>query len=332
MITTQDNKFIIITKRFIGPILLTLPLLFIGVFFGPLDSSFGETFKTLISLDNNVNHIIIWDIRITRVIVSFLVGSMLGLAGFLIQLSTKSPLGDPNLFGIGGGATIFLGAAYGGALSVTNPTLFLGCISASFAVAIILLRLIAVPNLTPIKLAIMGIAVGALTISISTAFISHGTVFPAQLVGIISGSFITSDWNRIYYLTPVLLLCLGISIAIAKHFLPIMLGDPIAKSLGVNPIKLRALSMALAGILTGAAVYAAGIIGFIGLIAPHISRKLFGNSAYLTLLGSVFVGGYITLLSDQIGRLVLAPAEIPVGLTTSILGAPTMMYVALKLR
>ena len=103
MITIEENKFIIITKRFIGPILLTLPLIFIGVFFGPADSSFGETLKTLTSLDNTINHIIIWDIRITRVILSFLVGSILGLAGFLIQLSTKSPLGDPNLFGIGGG-------------------------------------------------------------------------------------------------------------------------------------------------------------------------------------------------------------------------------------
>tara|TARA_B100001013_G_C24464009_1_gene384715 strand:- start:413 stop:685 length:273 start_codon:yes stop_codon:yes gene_type:complete len=90
--------------------------------------------------------------------------------------------------------------------------------------------------------------------------------------------------------------------------------------------------MLLVGILAGASVYAAGLIGFVGLTSPHIARKLFGNTPSHMILGSILIGGLITIFADQIARLLVAPIELPVSMATTVIGAPVMIYLALKIK
>tara|TARA_Y100000590_G_scaffold400797_1_gene485178 strand:+ start:5800 stop:6702 length:903 start_codon:yes stop_codon:yes gene_type:complete len=299
---------------------------------GPSDSSFHETVSAIFISDDSVMNTIMWSIRIPRIMVSLVAGSCLGLAGALIQISSRSPLGDPNLFGIGGGAAIFIAACSAGLLVLDGFWIFAGCISFAVIVSILLSQLIATKDLSPIKLAIMGIALGSLTVSISTAVISHGRVFSIQVIGLVAGSFAASNWETFYYMVATLGICAGVSFFLSRKFQPIMLGDTLSKSLGVNPVSTRLTAMILVGILTGASVYGGGIIGFVGLISPHLARRLFGNFPSKLILGSIIIGALLTIFSDQVARLIFAPTELPVGMATTIIGAPMMMYLAMRIR
>ena len=190
----------------------TLIFAIVGVFAGPSDLNFQDTFNGLMRSDDGVMTTVVWSIRIPRVILSVLVGASLGLSGVLIQLSTRSPIGDPNLFGIGGGAVIFMAAVTIGLISIPTYGVFVGAMVSSVIVALFLTGLISNRNLTPIKFAIMGIAVGALMISVGTSVISYGRVFPSQVIGLVAGSFSSSSWQLIYFITCSLLGCLFASL------------------------------------------------------------------------------------------------------------------------
>ena len=304
-----------------------------GVLVGPTVVAAKDTLRVMVFPDaQNSLNTIIWDIRIPRVLVSSLTGACLGLAGALIQLSTRSTLGDPNLFGIGGGAAIFLAACAAGLLVVTEIGIFLGCVFSSLGVSLILGGLVSTRDLSAVKVAIMGIALSALMVSIGISVMSHGRVFPTQVIGLIAGSFSGSNWEMAGYMLVTFLFSICLAIGLCKNFFPIMLGDTLSRSLGVNAIFIRYLAMGLAGILAGASVYAGGLIGFVGLISPHVSRRMFGNLPINLVVASALVGAILTLGSEQIARLLLAPAEFPVGLTTTIIGAPVMIYMGSKLK
>ena len=317
---------------YVGFFLTIILFALVGLFYGPSDASLSELTSGLIRSDDGPMKMIIWSIRIPRIILSLLTGCCLGLSGALIQLSSRSAIGDPNLFGIGGGASIFLAGSYAGVFVFDEHWIFFGSIISSLAVSLVLSRLISSRDLTPVKLAIMGIALGTLTISIGTAVISFGRVFPSQVIGLVAGSFTSSNWDKIVYLLIILIPVLLITSLLSKRFYPIMLGDVLSKSLGVNPIRNRNIAMSLAGILSGASVYAGGLIGFVGLIAPHLSRRILGNNPYHLILGSTILGALLALFSDQLARLLFAPTELPVGMATTILGAPMMMYLAWRLK
>ena len=304
----------------------------VGLFAGTIDITRQEILHALTHFDDSINHSIIWEIRLPRIGVSILAGSCLGLAGLLVQLSTRSPLGDPNLFGIGGGAAIFLASIYAGIVSSHELVVWLGSIASSVFIGLLLSKLISSPNISAMKFVIIGIAVGALTLSIGISIVSYGRVFPIQLIGLVAGSFSNTNWTIFCHLLITISICIVGTILISKSFYPIMLGDIVSRSLGVNPITRRYLSMSLVGILTGASVYAGGIIGFVGLISPHISRKLFGHSISHLIAGSIIIGGLLTLGADQLARLLFAPTEFPVGMATTVIGAPLIIFLTLRMR
>ena len=241
-------------------------------------------------------------------------------------------MGDPNIFGIGGGATIFLASVFAGVVTVGELGVFIGCIVSSVLIAVLLAVLVSSKDLSSIKLALMGIAVAAFTLAIGIAIISYGRVFPTQVIGLVSGTFTRSNWQIFSYLFITFTLCIGIAVIIARNFYTVMLGDVLARSIGVEPVRLRFIAMVLAGILAGSSVYAGGLINFVGLISPHLTRRLSGNNPMLLLTGSALIGSLITIFSDQIVRLIFMPVEIPVGMTTTIIGAPLMILLSLKIK
>jgi len=301
---------------------------------GPSKLGLNELVVGLFSNDTeSVSRTIIWDVRAPRVGVSFIAGASLGLAGVLIQLSTRSPLGDPNLFGIGGGAAMFMAAVVAGLIATPHPLVsFVCCLGSATAMALLLSRCVSSKGLTPIKLAVMGIATGAMAAAVTTSIVVYGRVFPTQIIGLVSGSFTASNWEMFWYASITLALCLLVSIKIHEKFYPIILGDILAKSLGVNPPRIRTLVMIIVGTLAGSSVYIGGLIGFIGLLSPHVARRLFGNNGIHLIFGSSLCGALLLLASDQISRLLFSPSEIPVGMVTVMLGAPMMIYLGWKMK
>ena len=321
-----------VTIRYLALASATMLLMLTGLLAGSSTVDLRDILEGPSPPQHSVMNTILWDIRMPRVAVSLLAGGCLGLAGAIIQLFTRSPLGDPNLFGIGGGAAIFLALVAGGYISLGQTGVFAGSLSSSLLVGILFGQLISKNNITPIRVAIIGIALGALTIALGTSVISHGRVFPTQVIGLVTGSFTSSNWTTVGYMLPTLGTAILASTLISSRFYPIILGDVLSRSLGVNPARTRLAAMSIAGGLSGASVYSGGLMGFVGLMSPHIARRILGNNPTQLITGSIWVGAIITIFADQISRLILAPIELPVGMTTTLLGAPMMMYIALKMK
>ena len=288
--------------------------------------------KGLINRDDSIVSTVIWQVRIPRLLSAVVSGASLGLAGLLIQASTKSPLGDPNLFGLGGGAIFLTSFAVAGIVSSNNLILFLLSSFGALIIGLIFALISSKENLTPIKLALIGIALGALSLSLSAGVISYGNVFPSQVLSLITGSFSSSTWDTVVTSSIAFIICLFLSCLIANTLKVLLLGDRLSKTLSVNPQKIRLITMLIVGILTASSVHLGGLVGFIGLLAPHIARKIVGNDSIKLVLMTTFIGGYFALSSDQIARLLFSPVELPVGLITTIIGAPVMIYIGVKLK
>lgn len=319
-------------KFLILGIFLTSTSLFAGLFLGNLDAPLPELFKGLVNKDDGIVSTIIWQVRIPRLLSAVISGSALGLSGLLIQTSTKSPLGDPNLFGIGGGAVFLMSFAIAGIIPTSNLSLFLLSCSGALIIGIIFAFTTSKESLTPIKLALVGIALGALSLSLSAGVISYGNVFPSQVLAIITGSFSASTWDSVQIASVAFIVCLFSALMLSNTLNVLLLGGNIPKTLSVNPNRMRFIAMLLVGILTAASVHLGGLVGFVGLVAPHIARKIIGNNPLQLVLMSSFIGAYFVLTADQLARLLFSPVELPVGLLTTFIGAPMMIYIGVKLK
>ena len=312
--------------------LIVIGLMFVAVFVGAADVDFGSMLDGLVNRDDSMISTILWKIRLPRLFVSFVAGGCLGLAGILIQTSTRSPLADPNLFGIGGGSIIILSFSIAGIIELSGYWLLIGSIIGALLVSLVLFALTTTKTLTPTRLILMGIALGSLTLGIAISVVSHGKVFPTQVIGLVAGSFTSSTWEVLWGILFVLVVCFISGALISRKLNPLLLGDSIARSLGIKPWRIRILIFSVVAVLTGASVYAGGLVSFVGLLSPHLARRIYGNNVLGLLVTSTLIGGTITLMSDQFARLVLSPSEMPIGLATTILGAPVMMLLAFKIR
>ena len=270
--------------------------------------------------------------RIPRVAAALVVGACLGAAGSLLQSATRNPLGDPQLFGLGGGAAIVQALAMAGVIGLGPWGTTTLSVAAALFGALLIFLLASRESLTPARLALVGVSIGALTLAIAAAILTHARIFSLQALALFSGSLANRSWDDV---TPVVLfLALGIALAIvaAGRLNLLVLGDLLAGHLGASPRSTRLLALVSAGVLAGAGVSLAGVVGFVGLLTPHVVRLLVGNDARIVMAISVPAGALVVLYSDQISRLALMPAEIPVGLVTTALGAPLMIWVARRLQ
>ena len=187
-------------------------------------------------------------------------------------------------------------------------------------------------NLTPARLALVGVSIGALTLAIAAAILTHARIFSLQALALFSGSLANRSWTDVMPVIPYLLLGIALAILAAGRLNLLVLGDRLAGQLGASPKSTRLVAMASAGVLAGAGVSLAGVVGFVGLLTPHVVRLMVGNDARTVMAVSIPAGALVVLYSDQISRLAFMPSEIPVGLVTTVLGAPLMIWVARRLQ
>jgi iron complex transport system permease protein len=329
-------------KTFIFFMLLGVFTTILALSYGVIKVDLSTTFKILINFLTNSStfdptwnpnlEIILLKLRLPRIFLAFLVGGGLSLVGVLMQALTKNSLADPYILGVSSGAST--GAVLSIIIGVnlfglgTPFTAFLGAIIA----AILVFKIANIGgNYSSTKLVLTGIAISSLFSSITT-FITFsaqsGDLYTALFW--IVGSLTGAKWSSIYLLGIVLLIVFTITMFFNRELDILLLGEESSKILGVNTNNIRIIIILTSTLLTGILVSISGVIGFIGLIIPHISRKLIGSKHKTLIPISIFLGGFFLTIADTFSRVVMSPNELPVGIVTSFLGAPFFLWIMKK--
>jgi iron complex transport system permease protein len=300
----------------------------LGLALGPVKLDLHQALAAIISDEDPVAHAVVWDLRLPRVATALVVGACLGLSGCLLQSSTRNPLGDSQLFGLGGGAALVQALAITGLLSLGTWALCTLSVAASLVGAASIALFASRQGISPARLALIGVSISALAAALATGILAEARIFSMQSLNFIGGSFASAAWQDLLPALPFVAAGLLLALPIAGNLNVMALGDRVAANLGAAPVRTRSLAIAASGILGGAAVAVAGLVGFVGLLIPHLARLLVGHDLRRVLIVSIPLGAAFTLWADQAARLLFMPSEIPVGLVTALVGAPLMIYVA----
>ena len=271
---------------------------------------------------------IIRKIRLQRVFGSTFCGGILALSGVAFQTSFKNELADPYLLGVSSGASLSIAIATMIGLVTTNvfslPILaFVGAIIAS-AIAV------GIDYKTPQTIILSGVAVSSLFSALTSFLIYMNRNSLSGVYFWTMGSFSSLSLQKMTILLVTMIIEFNLLHLSAKSMDILLLDHLSARSLGVNPIESRVKILLISAISTSIAVSFCGVIGFTGIVSPHIARKIVGPSHKNLLFSSMIVGAWIMTIADTISRTVLAPAEIPVGIITSIIGCPLFLVLAIR--
>jgi iron complex transport system permease protein len=291
-----------------------------------------EVLNTILGKGTDFQRLILIEFRLPRIVISILVGAGLAVSGCILQGVSRNPLADPGLLGItiGAGLAVVLFISFFPS-NAQAPTLlmpFLALLGASLAGAIIyLLAYSKQDGLVPIRLILVGIAVSSGLSAILTILslrLDHNNydMIAVWLVGRIWGS----SWDFVLTLTPWLVILLPYAFYKARVLDALGFGDKLATGLGISVERERLKLLAVAIALAASCVSVSGGIAFVGLIGPHLARRLIGPQHKYLLPTSALVGALMLLLADTLGRAVLQPTEIPAGIVVAIIGAPYFLY------
>jgi len=330
---------------------LFLTLLAVGIFglivvtlsYGDYFIPYDEIIKCLFFMDiGSTQHVVIWNIRMPRVVAGILVGSALGVSGAVMQSILRNPLASPYTLGISNsaafGAAFALMASYWGIFSGTvieevlsgvyGMSLFAFIFSLLAVVVIVILSRITM--VTPEAMVLMGVALGAIFsagLSSLQYFADDQTL--ASMVYWQFGDLSKASWNELILLfivwTPVILYF----IHKIWDYNAMDADEDVASSMGINVKGDRLIGLVASSLVTAVCISIAGIIGFVGLLGPHIVRRVVGNDNRFLIPGSMMLGALILLLADMVGRFLL-PVIIPVGIITSFLGGPLFIYILIR--
>jgi len=305
----------------------------VAISLGKYELSPSEVLRTLLtplfssdeaSETARLSHTVVWSLRLPRILMAMIVGAALASAGAVFQGCFRNPLVEPYILGVSSGA------AFGAALGILFPAFFsvqlfsflFGAVAVAFTYGFGRIR-----GETPMLTLILA---GVITGSVFSALVSilKYLAQDAALRGIVfwlMGGFYYATWEDIAWLLPVVGVCLAVMIKLGWQLNVLSLGDEEARSLGVNTEIYRLILIILATLVTAAAVSSVGIIAWVGLMMPHATRMLVGPDNRLVLPSAAAMGGIFLIVCDTIAR-TIASAEIPIGIITSILGAPYLFY------
>ena len=310
-------------------ILLLAVLLSIAI--GSVFLSPSEIWNTLIGRGAEISTSILWKIRLPRTVLVMLTGAALGISGAAYQGLFRNPLADPFLIGVASGAG--LGAIV--AMSVQWPYSFWGLMAiplAAFATALLTVftvyAIARIGHTVPTtNLILAGVAVSSFATSLTSFLMLRSSDEMRRALGWLMGGSILNGWTSILAILPFL--GVGMTILLASgHVLNLLqFGDDQAQQLGLNVTRTRTLILIAASLVTAAAVSFSGIVGFVGLVVPHLMRMWVGADYRRLLPLSLISGASVLLFADVIARVVLAPQEIPVGIVTALAGAPFFLWV-----
>lgn len=280
---------------------------------------------------------IIMVVRLPRVILGLLVGATLAVAGTAAQAIFKNPMADPYILGVSSGAafgaTAIIVFGFAG-VAVTLPVILLkfGAVQAgSFAggliAAFLVFNIARSGGKLPVEtLLLSGIAVSAFFSAVTSFLMYIGGHSLSQIVYWVMGALWNGSWNDIWLMLPMALIGSIVIFAFSRDLNTLLLGDEAAAHLGTNVQALKIGIMALMSLITAAAVSVSGVIGFVGLVIPHIMRLIVGPDHRILIPSSIMAGAMFLTLADTFSRMIIQPTEIPVGIITALIGAPFFVY------
>lgn len=319
--------------------LFTIGTFIASVSYGEYNIPPVEVVRTV--LNTNTDHpdyanfrLVVHTFRLPRIVLAFLVGAALAVSGALMQGITRNALADPYLLGVSGGAALTAVTLIVWLKTIPISTLpFAAFAGALLAAGAIYLFAWKNGTSTPIRLILIGIAIESIVGALTTVMLLFGDITDVQQAYVwLTGSVYGRNWEHVHALGAWLLVLLPIAFLLARHLNTLNLGDDTAKGLGLRVEQQRGLLLIVSVALAAAAVSVAGTIGFVGLVAPHVTRRLVGPSHEGLLPISGLFGGALVALADLIGRWVISPSELPVGIVTAMIGAPYFLYLLYRSR
>lgn len=338
------NRFGVTNKlsffwKIISPILLAISVI-LALMLGAEKVSLAAVFGQGDKFEN----IILWQLRLPRVLLVFITGLLLGGSGAVFQLFFRNPLAEPGIMGISSGAT--LGAVIasivpgvmaltgrggiGAFISPVNLCAFAGALGAG--VLVTSLAFSRRGKASSVMLLLCGTALGTLYSSLSSMLLLTCNKELHSIYTWILGSFNGRGWNELFFIAVPAAVSIVLMFCVVRPLDLLTGGEKSAAALGVEVDRLRVLVLLCGSLAVSCAVCAGGTIGFVGLIAPHIVRKFLGPRARTLLPFSMIFGATLLLLSDTFARVVIAPGELPAGIITSILGVPFFLALCLGRR
>ncbi len=318
-------------KRKLAFVLIGLFLIasiLISIRIGSVSVSFEDIFNALTSDTGGVAGII-RDIRIPRILMGILVGANLAVSGVLLQGVMRNPMADPGITGISSGASVvvMILLLYFPQASASMPIFgFIGGILACFTIYSLAWK----QGLSAVRIVLAGVAVNSILGGVSSMISIWNSENLTGVLNWMNGELSKKSWTQVKFMAMYTIIGLLIAFLLHRCCDILALGDKNTKSLGYNPNILRIVISAAAVFLAGISTSYVGVIGFIGLIVPHISRMLMGSEHKRLIPFAALMGAAVLLTADTIGRTIISPYEIPVGVITTVFGGPFFLYLLRK--
>ncbi|WP_240416822.1 FecCD family ABC transporter permease [Paenibacillus periandrae] len=295
-----------------------------------------EVIRTLAGYGTGESSIVMFDIRLPRIVIAMLVGAGFAVSGAIMQGISQNGLADPGILGINAGAglgvVLYIAYFYGKIqLAPIYMLPLMAFIGAAVAALFVFTLAYKDGKIIPMRLLLVGIATGA-GISAAMLFLTYRmNAYNYDFVKIwLSGSIWGTNWSYVVAVLIWIVVLIPYAIYKAHRINLLYMGEDIAAGVGLSVQKERIVLMAIAVGLAGSCVAVAGSIGFVGLIAPHLAKLTIGRNYKVLLPSAAIIGSILVLISDTIGRIIAQPVDIPVGIVTAAVGAPYFLYLLTK--
>ena len=342
------NKFFKEVPIYIGASVILLVILFLSIGFavtiGSVDISIKEVYQVILykllnigdsSIGTGAVTDVVWLIRMPRIVLAIAVGVGLSVVGIVMQAIVKNPLADPYILGVSSGAS--LGATLAVVLGIgssfgSNSLGIMGFIGA-FGVSILVLIISNIGGRSnSIKLLLAGMALSSVCSSFSSflVYISDDSQKLKTITFWLMGSLAGAKWNEIVIIMPIIILGVIFFMTQYRTINLMLLGDEVSITLGTDLHKFRIIYLVITSLMIGLLVYVSGMIGFVGLIIPHIVRMIFGTDHKKIIPISALLGAIILIWADVLSRALIKGTEIPIGIVISIIGSPLFVWLMIK--
>lgn len=299
----------------------------LSIAIGSRNIDLAVVWQAVISPQDLDEHYVIWDLRIPRTVVAVTVGAALGIAGALIQALTRNPLADPGILGVSSGASfaVAIGVGVFGVQSMTGEIWF------AFAGALLAtLGVYAIGSVgrgggDPLRMVLAGVALGAVLSGLTGAMTLLNPQAFDKMRGWGAGSVVGRSLDVVLPVLPFFVIGFVIAMLVARPLNAVALGEDLARALGAQVMRTRVLTIIAVTLLAGGATAIAGPIGFVGLMVPHVARWIVGPDQRWIFAYTIVLAPILLLTADIFGRVLMRPAEIPVGIVTAFVGAPVLI-------
>lgn len=325
---TQKRSHPLARKRVV--VLGTLSILLVVVslaslMIGQVSFTFQEVWHGIFSNESTLERRIVWDLRFPRILIGMIVGICLAISGAILQGIMKNPLADPGIIGVTSGAglaaTVIM-IIYPAYIMFLPLAAFLG----AFFTALIIYFMSWKGGTSPMRIILVGVAINAVLGAVMSALMLLYSDRVQSVLPWLAGGIAGVGWTQVNMIIYYAVVALILSIYAIRHIRILRLGDEVAKLLGHNVERSRFFLIVLSTFLAGIAVSVAGLIGFVGLVIPHILRIMIGGDYRYLLPASALGGGLLVVLADTVARSAFDPIELPVGILLSFLGGPFFLY------